>query len=151
MINDDSLIKIVRARGFKHNWPSVVRNMKRRIEEMKLGFPGISNNHLELVPFSVIDRGDLFIYDKYLESETREGDEAPLMLKDTGNYLYEIEGIGCGKDSIRDPQRLNYRWKDTKFLWFPDNILVCRVIVRPRENGGPGYYYFYKSYRDLRE
>lgn len=150
MINDETLIKIARSRGHRFDWPEIVRNMKNRIWELKLGFPGIENNHLSIVPFSEIVRGDMFIWDIFLESRER-GDEAPILFKvqEDGNYL--IEGIGCGYDLHRDPRRTNYRWRD--IVSPPEisgNSLVCRVDVRPTMDGGPGYYYFYKSYRDFR-
>jgi hypothetical protein len=124
--------------------------MNTRLREMKLGFPGIGNSHLSLVEFSSICSGDIFIYDQYLMSETRD-DEAPLMLKYLGDYTYFIEGIGCGVDSKRDPDRIILRYggmvrEDTILPTVP----VLRVDVRPTLGGGPGYYYFFKSYRDFR-
>ncbi len=151
MVNDDILIKTERERGHREDWPDLVIAMKERITEMKLGFPGIGNDHLTLLPFSGIRRGDIFIWDKYTESLTRNGDEAPLMLRDLGNNQFFVEGIGVGVDSVRDPERLKFRWKDTvKIDEIDPDSLVFRVDVRPTLNGGPGYYYFYKSYRDFR-
>ena len=151
MINDNVLIKTERARGHKEDWPEIVIQMKERLNEVKLGFPGLGNDHLSLVPFSQIKVGDWFIWDLYLECYSRSGDEAPLFL----NYLEEgearIEGIGCGIDSKRDPDRLKFRWMDVIGLPpISENTLVLRVDVRPTLNGGPGYYYFYRSYRDFR-
>lgn len=151
MINDNVLIKTERARGHKEDWPEIVIQMRERLNEVKLGFPGLGNDHLSLVPFSQIKVGDWFIWDLYLESYSRSGDEAPLFL----NYLEEgkarIEGIGCGIDSKRDPDRLKFRWMDVISLPpISENTLVLRVDVRPTLNGGPGYYYFYRSYRDFR-
>jgi len=150
MINDSVLIKYERARGHKTDWPEIVIQMKERMKEMKLGFPGLGNDHMSLVTFENIKVGDWFIWDLYGESMTR-GDEAPLLL----NYLEpgkaRIEGIGCGIDSVRDPDRIKYRWMDIIDLPnIPNDFLVFRVDVRPTLNGGPGYYYFYKSYRDFR-
>ena len=150
MINDNVLIKYERARGHKTDWPDIVIAMKDRIREMKLGFPGIGNDHMTLVPYNTIERGEIFIYDLYVESMTR-GDEAPLMLKALGNNQFYIMGIGCGVDSVRDPDRIRFRYGDT--IWLPGinpDFLVFRIDVRPTLNGGPGYYYFFKSYRDFR-
>ena len=67
------------------------------------------------------------------------------------NRLYE--GIGIGLD-LDDPDRRMYRYKDIiPVLPFNDingNSLCIRINVRPDLTGGPGYYYFYKSYRDFR-
>ena len=57
MINDNILIKFERARGHKYDWPEIVIQMKERMKEMKLGFPGIGNDHMSLVPFSQIKEG----------------------------------------------------------------------------------------------
>lgn len=150
MINDNVLIKYVRARGHKTDWPDYVIAMKERGKEMRLGFPGIRNDHLSLIPYNLIEPGEIFIYDPYVESLTR-GDEAPMMLKALGNQQFYIMGIGCGTDLIRDPDRIKFRYGDTiYFPTIPPDFLISRVDVRPTLNGGPGYYYFYKSYRDFR-
>jgi hypothetical protein len=149
MINDEVLIKYKRAIGYKTSWPEQVIQMKERLKEMKLGFPGIRNDHLTLVPMSAIGVGDIFILDDYIGLDKR-GDNAPLMLKNIGNGYY-IVGIGCGLDSERDPDRLCLRYGDIiDTIGVDNNYPVCRVDVRPTMNGGPGYYYFFKSYRDFR-
>ena len=48
---------------------------------MKLGFPGIGNDHMSLIPFSEIKEGDWFIWDLYVESMDRSGDEAPILFE----------------------------------------------------------------------
>ena len=152
MVNDNVLIKFERARGHKTDWPDIVIEMKKRLSEMRLGFPGIGNDHMTMITFKEIQPGDIFIWDLYLENMIRNGDEAPLMLRlspDGKECL--IEGIGCGIDSSRDPDRLKYRWRD--IIPTPEinpDSLVLRVDVRPTLNGGPGYYYFFKAYRDAR-
>lgn len=151
MINDNVLIKRERSRGHKEDWPEIVIQMKERLNEIKLGFPGLGNDHLSLIPFSQVKVGDWFIWDLYLESYSRLGDEAPLFLNYFGEGKARIEGIGCGIDSKRDPDRLKFRWMD--IIDLPEisgDTLVLRVDVRPTLNGGPGYYYFYRSYRDFR-
>jgi len=151
MVNDDILIKTARNRGFKRTWPEQVNRMKSRILWVKLGFPGIGNDHFDLVPFSSIKPGNLFIYDKDLERGFGFGDEAPVMYRHLGDKV-KVEGIGKGADSRRDPSRTKIRWKD--ILDMPeigDNELVLRVNPNPTLNGGSAYYYFYKSYRDLRD
>ena len=69
MINDETLIKIVRKRGFQRTWPTQVNRMKSRLEWVRLGFPGIRNDHLSLIKFSDLKLGDLYIYDEYLEND----------------------------------------------------------------------------------
>lgn len=150
MIDDNTLIKFVRGRGYKEDWPERVITMKERLREMRLGFPGIRNEHLSLVPFNTIEPGEIFIWDNYLEGKKR-GDEAPIMLRVEDMNVYYIMGIGCGTDTRRDPDRLFFRYGNViKLPPFAPDFLVCRVDVRPTLNGGPGYYYFYKSYRDYR-
>lgn len=151
MINDDILIKLVRARGYKRTWPDQVNRIKARLDWIKHGFPGIGNDHLTITEFKNIKEGDIYIYDSYLEKGFGFGDEAPLMLKSRGSMCY-VEGIGLGKDSKRDPYRLNIRWKD--IIPTPDIeevALVLRVDPNPTLNGGSAYYYFFKSYRDFRD
>ena len=153
MINDDIIIKIVRnGLGHKKDWPDRVIEFNKRLLEMKLGFPGLGNDHLSLVWYDTIKVGDLFIIDDHLlDMGGRKGDEAPVMYKKFTNTDAIIEGIGCGIDSKRDPERLKYRWKDIVELpKLPDKTLVVKVDVNPDLNGGPGYYYFFKSYRDWR-
>lgn len=100
MVNDDILIKFERERGHKEDWPEYVIAMRERMLEMKLGFPGIRNDHLTLLPYSRINRGDIFIYDQYAESLVRSGDEAPFMLRALGNDQFYIEGIGADRKSV---------------------------------------------------
>lgn len=150
MIDDNTLIKIIRGRGHKEDWPEPVIAMKERLREMRLGFPGIRGDHLTLTTFNTIEPGEIFIWDPYLECMGR-GDEAPMMLRMIAPDRYYIVGIGCGTDITRDPDRIRFRYGDTINLPpFPPDFLTCRVDVRPTLNGGPGYYYFYKSYRDYR-
>lgn len=152
MVNDDVLIKTVRARGHKTDWPDIVVGMKDRLREMKLGFPGIGNNHISLVEVGTLRPGDIFIYDSCLEDwRGRHNDEAPVMMRILPGWNVKIEGIGCGVDSIRDPDRLLIRWGDIKpFPELSGDTLVWRVDVRPSLGSGPSYYYFFKSYRDFR-
>lgn len=151
MINDETLIKIVRGRGHKRTWPEQVILMKERLEWVRLGFPGIRNDHLSLIKFSDLKIGDIYIYDQYLEKGFGFGDEAPLMLKWINQDQTEIIGIGQGDDSMRDPERLKLRWKDIiPAPQLDPSVLVLLVNPNPTLNGGSAYYYFFKSYRDLR-
>lgn len=152
MINDDLLIKVCRKRGHYTDWPKYVRAMKRRMTEMKLGFPGIGNDHLDLIEYENIKNDDLFIWDVCAESLERNLDDAPLLLRKTGQQTFLIEGIGCGLDSKRDPDRLKFRWMDTIELPALDpHILVFKYVARPDLfSGGASYYYWYKSPRDFR-
>lgn len=155
MINDDILIKIVRN-GLGHkkdNWPDRVIELNARLRELKLGFPGLGNDHLSLVWYDQIKTGDMFIIDEHLlDMGGRKGDEAPILYKKFTDTDAIIEGIGCGIDSKRDPDRIKYRWRDIVELpKLPEKTLVIKVEVKPDlVTGGPGYYYFYKSYRDWR-
>lgn len=152
MINDDILIKFSRQRGHKEDWPQHVRFMRNRLYDLKLGFPGLKNDHIDLVLFQDIGVGDYFIVDPYLEMMDI-GDKAPKMFKLLENGMYSIEGIGIGLD-LDDPDRRMYRYKDIipvlPFNNINGNSLCIRINVRPDLTGGPGYYYFYKSYRDFR-
>ncbi|MBP3732173.1 MAG: hypothetical protein J6I84_02895 [Bacilli bacterium] len=152
MINDDTIIKIERLRGFKRTWPEQTNRVKSRLQWVREGFPGIRNDHLDLTTYARIKTGSLYIWDPYLEKGFGFGDEAPLMLKDLGNGKSEVIGIGKGSDSKRDPTRTLIRWKDI----IPTPIiapseLVLRVNPKPTLNGGSAYYYFYKSPRDQRD
>lgn len=151
MINEDVLIKLERSRGHKYDWPTQVIKMWNRLITMKIGFPGIGNKHMTLIEFKDVKKDDLFIYDPYVELGDNVGDEAPIMFRSLGDNKYYIEGIGCGIDSIRDPERKLIRWMDTvEGLNIPRDFLVHRVESRPTLNGGAGYYYFFRAYRDGR-
>lgn len=160
MINDDVLIKYVRNElGHKTDWPNIVNFFKHRLEFIKSGFPGIRSDHLSLVRFKDIKipfddipgavvPGDVFIYD------SMKDDDAPLMLEAFPKYLL-ILGIGSGMDSVRDPDRIKFRYgdhiDDLDKIGLNRNTFVYRVDVRPKFGiGGPGYYYFYTAYRDQR-
>jgi len=152
MVNDDVLIKYAWMSGHKSDWPDFVMDMKNRMTEMKLGFPGISNNDLSLVEFGTLKPGDLFIHDPYIK--VPKGviyDEAPIMYYILDDNRFYIEGIGKGDDSIRDPLRLNIRWRDIlPSLSIEPDFPVFSVDSRPTMNGGPAYYYFFKAYHDQR-
>ena len=153
MINDSTIIKIERQSGFSEDWPEQVIEMKKRLLECKLGFPGVNNDVISLVTFDKLHEGDIFIWDMYLECKARIGDEAPLMLQILGEGKVRIEGIGQGVDSKRDPDRIKYRWMDIIDLPYDSKPcdLVLRVDARPDLiTGGPMYYYIYKAPRDQR-
>ena len=147
MIDTGRLIKIVRGRGFT-DWPEKVKCMSERIDECKLGFPGIGNDHMSLLEYREISTDELFIYDPYLTSDQRGQEYVPMMLKKLGENKYLVVGIGLGLNTA-DPRR-EIRWKDTVTLDIPGDNLVMRVDVRPKETGGPGYFYFFRAYRDHR-
>ena len=152
MIVVGSVIKLVRnSRGIKTDWPRYVRAFLDRLDEIKLGFPGLGNDHLTIAKYGTIREGDYFIFDECICDLTRSNDNAPILYRAVKDKKAVIEGIGCGLDSTRDPDRIKLRWKDVVNLpsaspEFP----VLRVDVRPTLNGGPAYYYFYKAYRDNR-
>lgn len=150
MINDDVLIKKSRLRGHKYDWPQEVRYMKERLEQVKLGFPGIGNDHIDLIEYKDIKEGDIFIYDCYLENADDTGyDTAPKMYRVIKTGLMVVEGIGTGLD-LGDKERA-IKWRDIVKPNIDSISLVLRVNVRPNETGGPGYYYFFKSTRDFRK
>lgn len=152
MIDNNTLIKYIRSKGHKTDWPDLVNLMNTRLGEMKLGFPGIGNDHISLSEFSLIRPGDIFIYDKYFISPIRK-DEAPIMLRCIDKDTFYIEGIGCGVDSVRDPDRVFLRYGSmikNNIVMIGEQDPVFNVDVRPTLEGGPGYYYFFKSYRDFR-
>lgn len=151
MINLQTIVKIVRGHGHSLDWPEASKRLIQRLQEIKKGFPGIRNDHLSFIEITQAKEGDLIIIDKYLETSWSSNNEPPLMLRVLpGLKGYVVEGIGIGEDKD-DPYRVKMRWKDI-IPELPYNIqgLVLRVDVKPTLNGGPGYYYFFKSYRDFR-
>lgn len=163
MINDDILIKYVRQADYVLDWPEQVRIIKERLEELKEGFPGLGNDCLSLIQYKDLRTGDIFIIDPFIDSEIRRDTAAPTMFYWLTPEVFRVEGIGRGLDLERDPDRLRYRWKDcvglkmveecfgyAPFYKFVLNFPILKVDVRPTPNGGPGYYYFYRSPRDLR-
>lgn len=147
MINIDCLIKFSRQIGFNKDWPEQVNYMLDRLETVKIGFPGISDKHLELIKYSDLEVGDKFIYDPCLIRFNLD-DDTPIMYSILENNELKIEGIGYGEDP-RDKFRLK-KWKDIIQSNFKQDTIVYKVIAKPTETGGPGYYYFFKSYRDFR-
>ena len=62
MIVVGSVIKLVRdSRGMKTDWPRYVRAFLDRLDEIKLGFPGLGNDHLTIAKYGTIREGDYFI------------------------------------------------------------------------------------------
>jgi hypothetical protein len=139
MINEDVIIKIVRNNGHKTDWPELVQQFFIRLDEIKLGFPGIRNSDLSYVNYTTIGVDDIFIYDDF---------RTPVMYKKLDDNNFEVVGIGCG--SYEAPGEKLFRWKDIIQRNFNDSY-VYRVDCRPTENGGHGYYYFYRAYRDYRK
>ncbi len=154
MINLDVLIKYVRSGPKRNDWIYEVRRLKDRLDEMKLGFPGIRNDHLSLVSLDSLVVGDIFIVDPIFINASYFSDREwfiPKMYRVLGDGKFEILGIGCGKDNC-DPDRTIYRYRDiVSYHDFPHVSQVFLVQCRPKLTGGSGYYYFYKSYRDLRD
>ena len=153
MVNIDILAKRAREKS-SGNWPELAYSDFIELEQIKSGFPGIGSDHITIVDFKDIKEKDIFIYS---EASITGRDEAPLMLMKLPNVIlpeneYLIIGIGKGEDSKRDPQRLKLRWRDCieKPALLVPGVKVFRVDVRPTLNGGPGYYYFFRSYRDFR-
>lgn len=135
MVDVNTLIKIVRELKII-DWPDQVNYMRLHLEELLKGFPGIGLGHLSLVKFKDLLKTDTYIYDPSIMSK-QVG--TPMMItKDI------IIGIGCGPFTGKKPtERVE--------LDIPDNQLVLRVDCRPKETGGPGYFYFFKSKKDYQD
>lgn len=140
MINENRIIKLVRQYGHKEDWPELVQTFFIRLDEIKCGFPGIKNSDLSYVQFKEIKDYDYFIVDDF---------RTPIMYLKINSSLYSVEGIGEGP--FEEPGKPRIRWKDVVSMDLPEDSFVYRVDCRPTENGGPGYYYFFKSYRDFRK
>lgn len=169
MINDDTLIKYFRNPFIisTEDWPERVRNCKKRISECLMGFPGIGLGDISLVPFQhymLHMRDKPFILDRYLIDEERTTDAAPFLLIENPERRGEwiIEGIGCQGDTLRDPTRMKYRWKniineDTIYALLPIGGLGYFPLLvlngKPtKSKGGAGsvYHYFFRAIRDQR-
>lgn len=135
MVDVNTLIKITRGLGFI-DWPTQVNYMRLHLPELLKGFPGIGLGHLTIVEYRDLLKDDIFIVDSALMSE---GSETPMMIKQN-----EIIGIGLGHNTgkhIGDSINLN----------LDPSTLVLRVDCRPKDTGGAGYFYFYKSKRDYQD
>lgn len=158
MINIDVIIKIVREMSpGDENWPVYSRILFNRIKECLQGFPGLGFDDVSLMTTTTFlsTKYDRWIEDKELMNWTGERvtDVAPTMYRKFTNIGVIIDGIGCQKDLSRDPERIKYRWRDLVEnplnTYHPYELLLV-VTCNPRKDGGPGYYYFYKAYRDRR-
>lgn len=159
MINIDVIIKIVRERNPRDdNWPLYVRLLYKRIKECLQGFPGIGMDDVSLTTYSDCTRTK---YGRWIEdmelmnykNPERITDTAPTMYRRWNDEICIIDGIGCQWDLTRDPERLNYRWRDmvkSPLITCNPNDLVLIVTCNPDVHGGAGYYYFYRAYRDQR-
>ena len=140
MVTFDSFIKHIRSfQEHKKDWPEYVNSMRFRFNKVKTGFPGINDDHVDLVSYSVLDIG--------LDSNNTDAPMRLQILKDE----FLILGIGNESDIDRDPDRIKFRVGDTIDFNLNKDYPIYRVNVRPTKEGGPGYYYFYKAYRDQRE
>ena len=153
MIGPDVLIKYVRSHEEyrKGDWPSEVIRLLKRLSEIKLGFPGIKSSHLSLVRREDIKDDDIFIVDTEFYTGKIDAFFCPKMYTKLPNSPhYQVSGIGCGLD-LGDIRRQKIRYKDiVSSDQIPNIPVVLRVDVRPTLDGGPGYYYFFRSYRDFR-
>lgn len=152
MVNLDVIIKKIRnLYPGSYNWPELSYRLEVRLKECLRGFPGIGFSDISLIEFKNLLPDDLWILDTELLTRSRILDNAPIMFSsvDKKNNIYRVEGIGCQEDS-RDPLRKSIRWMDLHSPEVSPDDLVIRVDCRPTENGGPGYYYFFKAYRDQR-
>lgn len=135
MVDVNVLIKVTRKLGIL-DWPTQVNYMRLHLEEMLKGFPGIGLGHLTLIEYKDLLEDDIYIYDPSILSENTE---TPMMIKEG-----VIIGIGCGSNTGKLPgDKFN---KDIS-----PTLLVLRVDCRPKDTGGAGYYYFYKSKKNYQD
>lgn len=158
------------------NWPGLVRALKESLYNLKYGFPGINNDCLSLVKYSDISAGDIIIHSDFPTRgivETTSGEftmvcnrlEVPVMLEVENNEVRstitsnigtfssglikgEILGFGYGL-GLNDANRRRKLGSQYTVSWSSWDVVV-RVDCIPKETGGAGYYYFFKSYRDFR-
>lgn len=171
MVNFDVFIKYIRTNFPESkytNWPELVNSMRFRLDEVKEGFPGIRSDHLELTNIkSIITKTDndfrksskkeiieYFIYDPYVYGQPAVDDYAPVMIKacirPNNDIKFSIFGIGKSLD-LSDPDRnIKSLNKEIDLEDFNENLPVYKVTVRPDVHGGPGYYYFFRAYKDQR-
>ena len=164
MINDDILVKYSINRlkeGYQptpaeNNWVDYTRLLKKQILECKLGFPGIGDGDLTLArPWDIVPGMRIILDDNLDYNSGQIGDTAPLLVlvesidSSNGVALVEIEGIGCGYDFIRDPDR-NLKWRDKISIGLGDYQTILIMTAKPRNDGGSVYYYYNKHTRDSR-
>lgn len=137
MINNNVLIKIVRGLGIL-GWPDQVNYMRLHLKELLKGFPGIGLGHLSLVRYQDLIPSDLYILDKAILGDV---EDTPLMIDNSSG---KVIGIGLGAWS-------GYELGDIAEIKLKKNDLVLRVDCRPKETGGAGYYYFYKSVKNFQD
>lgn len=163
---------------FKDIWPILVRGFLNRLELVKFGFPGIRSDHMTLwvTPPDVSPETlpKIFIHDPaeisipdYLNLQSIlnasahrtvsnyqiniVSSEPPVMYRNLGDGNLEIIGFGFGVS--RDPMM---RLIPGDIVSISDSgvspgSILLSVDVRPHPiHGGPGYYYFWKSYHDYR-
>lgn len=141
MVNEDTVIKIIRNEEKIEDWPRMSFLMLTCWRDiLAAGFPGIGFPSVTLVRFDKIKPGDIFIaaIDSNYEEET-----APKMWEMIDPSTLKIVGIGCGHSS-----------KKLGDYYTPQGNIhtyyTLRVDCRPTENGGPGYHYFYRTDKDFR-
>lgn len=159
MINDDILIKyslkrISEGHLIESNWVDYTRLLRRQIDYIKSGFPGIGDGDLSIMSVNNVQAGMRIILDDTLDSNRGvETDSAALLVLvrelNDGKALIKIEGIGAGTDLQRDPDR-KLKWRDTYTVDLNFWPTVLQLTSKPREDGGSVYYYFNKSIRDAR-
>lgn len=160
MINDDILIKVIRKdKGYRSDWPERVRNLKNRLHECLMGFPGIGLNDLTFTS-EIVSSDEYIIIDRHLWDSKRYSDYAPMLIHTIPNADYWIiEGIGCQEDLKEDPTRTLKRWKDPVLAYnimrnFPDQfsprLKVTGKPVKSKGQAGSIYHYFFRCLRDQR-
>lgn len=158
MINLDTIIKIGRSRikeGLiqRTDWPEYTRFVLGRLDDIKQGFPGLGGEDLTFLEWDQVQDGEMIIFDSRVE-EYPDDWSCPILgrvleRKEKQLRIY-IEGIGKGYN-MSDPERKIFRWGQEAIIPEPHpRSLMLRVDSRPTQNGGPGYYYFFKAVRDQR-
>lgn len=162
MINDDILIKysIKRIEEQGHplcdNWVDYTRLLRKQIDYIKSGFPGIGDGDLSIIQDTDVMSGMRLILDDNLDDNRGSYSDSAALLVYVKDYnpntfeaIIEIEGIGAGDDLERDPDR-KLKWRDVYTVDIRNWKTILQMISKPREDGGPVYYYYNKASRDAR-
>ena len=155
MINDNLIIKLVRQNElFKDFWPERVLDIKNKLKLIReRSLPGLDNNCLSLIRFKDIKVGDIIVY---LRGKN------PLFVFEVVNFsnnklVSKLINIGEGidfEDFYLQIEVDKYCQEIAESDFKSDNYLfddwVIKIDARPTINGGPGYYYFFRTPKDLR-
>lgn len=143
MINDSTLIKIVRKTNPYGDWPKEVRKINEELLSIKVdSFKGLNSDCLSYVKFSTIKEDEIFIL-------YRGENRSPLMLLYKSSNSFVIQAVGSGLD-LDDPFLLKYKFGEILNLVIEPDTYVYKVDCKPKDTGGPGHFFFYKMPKDSR-